>query len=100
MLEIDVDVGWLATVLGNKRANSSLVFSGFTEVMPRQNTRRCSPPSRGPGRGFLVPGARIVHDIVHGEEIAGVIELGDELELVVQPLRDVFGMPSGYLSLG
>ena len=36
VLEIDIDIGRLAAVLGNKRAKSSLVFSGFTEVMPRQ----------------------------------------------------------------
>src|SRR4029077_20823373 len=38
---------------------------------------------------FLLLPARVVHDVVHGEEIARVVELGDQGELIVEPLLHV-----------
>jgi hypothetical protein len=79
VLEIDVDIRGLAAVLGNEAGEQELGFfrvhRGDAEAKAYGAVRRRAAAL---AEDFFVSGARVVHDVVDGEEIAGVIELGDE----------------------
>ena len=90
VLEIDVDVGRLAAVLGNEAGKQKFglfrVYRGDAEAIADRAVRRRAAAL---AEDFLVLPAREGHDVMDGEEIARVVELGDQRELVMKPLCDV-----------
>ena len=90
VLEIDVDVGRFAAVLGNKAREQQ---SAFVRVH-RGDAEAVAHGAVG-GRtatlaeDFLFLPAGEGDDIVDGEEITRVVELGDECKFIAQALFDV-----------
>ena len=92
VLEIDVDVGRLAAVFGNETGEQEIAFVGIDRSDAEAKADRAV--SRGAAalaEYFLLLPARERNDIVHGEKVAGVIELGDHGELASKLLSDVIG---------
>ena len=92
MLEIDVDIGRLAAVLGNEAGEQEIALvridRGDAEAKAHRAVGRRAAAL---AEDFLVLPAREGDDVVDGEEVARIIELGDEREFVVKPLSDVVG---------
>ena len=90
VLEIDVDIGRLAAVLGNEAGEQEIalvrVHRGDAEAIAHGAVGRRAAAL---AENFLFLPAGEGDDVVDGEEIARVVELGDERELVVQPLFDI-----------
>ena len=63
-------------------------MSGLTAVMPRQKQTALLAAEPRPWQRISLSCAREGDDVVDGEEIARVVELGDEREFVVEPLCD------------
>src|SRR5487761_279129 len=92
VLEIDVDIGRLAAVLGNKAGEQKVAFfrihrSDAEAKAHRAVGRRAATLAED----FLFLTARKSNDIVHGEEVARIVELSDQRELVVQTFLNVGG---------
>ncbi len=83
MFEVDVDVGRLQPFLGNEPLEQQIdlgrVDRGDAEHVADRGVRR-----RSPALAEDVYAARIADDVVHGEEIMRVVQLGDEVELLAQ----------------
>ena len=83
MLEIDVDVGRLQPLLGNEALEQQIdlgrIDRGDAEHVADGRIRR-----RSPALAEDVLAARIMHDVVHGEKIMRVFQLGDQIELLAQ----------------
>ena len=83
MLEIDVDVGRLQPFLGNEAFEQQIdlgrIDRGDAEHVADGRVRR-----RSPALAEDVLAARIMDDVMHGEEIMRVFEFGDQRELLVQ----------------
>jgi hypothetical protein len=79
MLEIDVDIGRLKTLFGNKALEQQIdlgrIDGGNAEHVAHGGIRR-----RSPALAEDILAARIANDVVHGEEVMRVVELGDEIE--------------------
>ena len=90
VLEVDVDIGRLAAVLGNEAGEQKLglfrIDRGDAEAIAHGAVGRRAAAL---AENFFFLPARVVHDVVHGEEIARVVELGDQGELIVEPLLHV-----------
>ena len=90
VLEVDVDIGRLAAVLGNEAGEQKLglfrIDRGDAEAKTHGAVGRRAAAL---AENFFVLPARVVHDVVHGEEIARVVELGDQGELIVEPFLHV-----------
>ena len=88
MFEIDVDVGRLQTLLGNKTLEQKIdlgrIDGSNIEHIAHGRIRRRSPALT---EDFLTP--RIADDVVHGEKIMRVFELSDQAQFLVQ---DLFGL--------
>ncbi len=86
VLEIDVDIGRLVAVLRNEAGEQKLALVridlGDAEAKAHRAVRRRAAAL---AENFFYF-ARIGDDVVDGEEIAGVVELGDQRQLLVQPL--------------
>ena len=79
-----------------KRAKKRLLLSGLTEVMPRQKqTALLAAEPRPWQRISLSWRARECNHVMDGEEVARIIELGDEREFVVKPLANIVGNAVG-----
>ena len=104
VLEIDVDVGRLAAVLRNEAGEQEVglvrVDRGDAEAIAHRAVRRRAAAL---AQDFLLLPARERHHVVDGEEIARVIELGDDGEFVPQPLlhlgRDAVGVAVARITL-
>ncbi len=83
MLEIDVDVRRLQPLLGDEALEQEIdpgrIDRGDAEHVADRRVRRRSPPLAQD-----VLAARIMHDVVHGEEVVRVFQLGDQRELFLQ----------------
>ena len=83
MLEIDVDVGRLQPLLGDKALEQQIdlgrIDRGDAEDVADGGIRR-----RSPALAQDVLAARVVNDVVHGEKIMRVFQLGDQRELLAQ----------------
>ncbi len=97
VLEIDVDVGRLVAVLRDEACEQELALVGVDlgdaeAVADRAVGGRAAPLAKD----RLLQIAREGHHVVHGEEVAGVVELGDDGELVSEAplhlLRDAIRM--------
>ena len=101
VLEIDIDIRRFAAILGNKAGEEKFglfrIYRGDAEAIAH-GAVGCRAAALAEDFLFLPP--REGHDIVDGEEIPRIVELGDELKLIVQPFPTSGGIPSGYLSLG
>ena len=101
MLEIDVDIGRLAAILGNEAGEQEIALVRIdrrdAEAIANGAVRRRAAAL---AEDFLLLPAGEGDDIVDGEEIARIVELGDERQLFLKPLGDIGGMPSGYWSSG
>ena len=91
MLEIDVDVGRLAAVLRDEAGEQQLAFVRID----RGDAEAIADGAVGRRAAALAEDvlvcARKGDDVVDGEEIARVVELGDEREFLVEPSSDVVG---------
>ena len=83
MFEIDVDVGRLQPFLGNEALEQQIdlgrIDRGDAEHVANGRVRR-----RSPALAEDVLAARITDDVVHGEKIMRVFQLGDQAEFLVQ----------------
>ena len=83
MLEIDVDVGRLQPLLGDEALEQQIdlgrIDRGDAEHVADGRIRR-----RSPALAQDVLAARIMDDVVHGEEIMRVFQLGDQRQFLVQ----------------
>ncbi len=83
MLEIDVDVGRLQPLLGDEALEQEIdlgrIDRGDAEHVADGGIRR-----RSPALAEDVLAARVMHDVVDGQEVMRVFELGDQRELLVQ----------------
>ena len=83
MFEIDVDVGRLQPLLGDEALEQQIdlgrIDRGDAEHVADGGVRR-----RAPALAQDVLAARIMDDVVHGEEIMRVFELGDQREFFAQ----------------
>ena len=90
VLEIDVDVGRLAPRLRNEALEEQIdlgrVHGRDREAIADSGVRR-----RTAALAENTPRACKGHDVVHGEEIGRVIELGDELQLALEGGAHLFG---------
>ncbi len=87
VLEIDVDVGRLVAVLRDEAGEQQLalvrVHLGDAEaIADRAVGRRAAPLAED----RLLQVARVGDHVVHGEEVARVVELGDDRQLLAEPL--------------
>ena len=98
MLEVDVDIGRLAAILGNEAGEQEI-------ALVRIDRRDAKAKANGAVRrraaalaeDFLLLPAGEGHDIMDGDEIARIVELGDERQLFVKPLGDIGGHAVGVL---
>ena len=92
MLEIDVDIGRLAAILGNEAGEQKValvrIHRGDAETKAHRAVGRRAAAL---AEDFLVLIARKSDDVIDGEEVARIIELGDELQLIAQALLHVGG---------
>ena len=92
VLEIDVDIGRLAAVLGNEAGEQEIALvridRGDAEAKAHRAVGRRAAAL---AENFLVLSAREGDDVMDGEEVARIVELGDERELVSQALSDLAG---------
>ena len=73
MLEIDIDIGRLVALLGDEAREQQVVLRRIDRGDAEQDSRRPNwPPSRAPGTGSAVARAGEAHDVVDGQEVAGV----------------------------
>ena len=83
MLEIDVDVGRLQPLLGDEALEQQIdlgrIDRGDAEHIADGGVRR-----RAAALAQDVLAARVVDDVVHGEEVMRVVQLGDQRELLPQ----------------
>ena len=83
MFEIDVDVGRLQPLLGDEALEQQIdlgrIDRGDAEHVADGGVRR-----RAPALAQDVLAARIMDDVVHGEKIMRVFELGDQREFFAQ----------------
>ena len=90
VLEIDVDVGRLAAILGNEAGEEEIAFfrvhRGDAEAIADGAVRRRAAAL---AEDFLFLPAREGDDVVDGEEVARVVEPGDERELLRKPVSDI-----------
>ena len=89
VLEIDVDVGRLAAIFGNEAGEQELGLVGIDLGDAEAIAHRAVGRGAAALAKNLLFFARIGDDVVDGEEIARVAELGDEREFVAKPLFDV-----------
>jgi len=96
MLEIDVDVGRLAPLLGDEALEQEIagrrVDRGDAKTIADRAVRRRSAPlaqDRGPQRTC------IIDDVVDGQEIAREVELLDQRELIFELLQHLRGNSIG-----
>ena len=95
VLEVHVDVGRLAPLARDEALEQEVdpgrVDGGDAEAVADRGVGGRAPPL---AEDALAPGE--AHDVMHGEEVGGVAELGDEPELVHQraadPGRDAAGI--------
>ena len=95
MLEIDVDVGRLAPLGGDEALEQQVdlgrIDRGDAEAVAH---RRIGRRAAALAQDVLAAGE--ADDVVHGEEIARVVELADQAQFLVQRLRAQRpGMPAG-----
>ena len=92
VLEIDVDIGRLAAVLGNETGEQKIGFvrihRGDAEAKAHRAVGRRAAAL---AEDFLSCRRAKADDVVDGEEIARIVELGDELQFVIEPLLDIVG---------
>ena len=92
VLEIDVDIGRLAAVLGNEAREQKValvrVHRGDAEAKAHRAVGRRAAAL---AEDFLVLIARESDDVVDGEEVARIVELGDELQFIAQAFLHVGG---------
>ena len=83
MLEIDVDVGRLQPLLGDEALEQQIdlgrIDRGDAEHVADRGIRR-----RAPALAEDVLAARIMDDVVHGQKIMRVFQLGDQREFLAQ----------------
>ena len=94
VLEIDVDVGRLAARGADKaleqHVDAGRVDRGDAEAVAHHRIgRRAAPLAQD------AAAARERDDVVHGQEIAGEIELLDQRQLVLDQAADMLGMLAG-----
>ena len=99
VLEIDVDVGRLAAVFGNEAGEQEIAFVGID----RGDAEAKADRAVGCGAAalaeyFLLLPARERNDVVDGEKVAGVTELGDHGKLAGKLLAEIFQMLLGGLA--
>ena len=101
VLEIDVDVGRLAAVLRNEAGEQQLDFGGIdlgdAEAKAHDAVGRRAA-SLAEDRLWQI--ARKGDHVMHGQEVARVIELGDQCQFLGEVSFTSSGRPAGYLSLG
>ena len=89
MLEVDVDVGRLVALARDEALHEQLaargVHLGDTQAVTHHRVR-----GRAASLAEDAEAPRLAHDVVHREEIGLVPEIGDERELVVDPVRACF----------
>ena len=94
MLEIDVDVGRLLPLRRDEALEQEVdlgrVDIGDGEAIADGGVRRRAPPL---AENVEVP--RVMHDVVHGEEVARVVELLDQRELLVERFAHLVGDAAG-----
>ena len=90
VLEIDVDVGRLAAILGDEALEQQAAFArvdvGDAQAVADRRVRR-----RAAALAEDVLAARIADDVMHGEEVGRVIELPDQRQLMREGLADLVG---------
>ena len=83
MFEVDVDVRRLQPLLGDEALEQQIdlgrIDRGDAEYVADGRVRR-----RSPTLAKNVLAARVMHDVVHGQEIMRVVQLGDQVELLAQ----------------
>ena len=88
VLEVDVDVGGLAPLARDEALEQEVdlrrVDGGDAQAVADGGVGGRAPPL---AEDVLLPGE--AHDVVHGEEVGRVAELGDEPELVHQRAADL-----------
>ena len=100
VLEIDVDIGRLVAVCRNEAGEQEFALVridlGDAEAKAHRAVRRRAAALAKNIFYF----ARIGDDIVDGEEITGVVELGDQRQFLVEPCLDVSWNAIGKSILG
>src|SRR5262249_51152860 len=88
MLEVDVDVGWLAAIFRDEAREQEpalvRIDRGDAEAIADRAVRR-----RAAARAEDVLAAGISDDVVDGQEVARVVKPGDDRELLVEPADDI-----------
>ena len=103
MLEIDVDVGWLAAVRGDETFEQEAALARV-DVGDAQAVadRRVGRGAAALTQDVLAP--RVTDDVMDGEKIRRVIELGDERQFMIERLADIvrnaLGIARGRALLG
>ena len=98
MLEVDVDVRRLQPLLGNK-ALEQKIHLGRIDGGDTEHVADGRVGGRSPALAKDALAARIAHDVVHGEEIMRVFELGDEVEFLAQDGAKRIAEPAGEMLL-
>src|SRR5579885_1008822 len=92
VLEIDVDIGRLAAILGYETGEQKLglfrIDRGDAEA---EADHAVGGRAAALAENFLLLSAREGHDVIDGQKVACVIELGDQLKLVLNLFFDIFG---------
>ena len=94
MLEIDVDVGRLLP-LGRDEALEQEIDLGRIDIGDGEAVADGGVGGRAAALAEDAELARIVHDVVHGEEIGRVVELLDQSELLLQRVAHLLGDAAG-----
>jgi hypothetical protein len=97
VLEIDVDVGRLVAFGGDESLEQEIVLRRIDfRYAEAEADRRIGGGAASLRKNF--PRAREAYDVVDGEEIGGVVQFGDELQLVQQERFDIL-RDSGWITL-
>ena len=83
-LEVDVDVGWAAPLLGEEPLEGEMEPDRVDPGQPETAAHRRVRP-RAPYLAVDVLGAGEVHDVLHHQEVAGKAQGLDDVELVLEP---------------
>ena len=94
MLEIDVDVGRLLP-LGRDEALEQEIDLGRIDIGDGEAIADGGVGRRAAALAEDALAARVMHDVVHGEEIGRVVELGNQHQLLAQCVAHLFGNALG-----
>src|SRR5215467_1107406 len=96
VFEIDIDIGRLTAIFRNEAGEQEIALVRIDGSNPEAKANRAiGRRTASLAQNFLLLGAREGNDIVHGEEVARIIEFADQREFVFEALADIAGNAIG-----